>query len=206
MILALIFALIFAIVFIILNSTVKICVNKFAINSINKKLDKCSYILIELYFLNKIRFLKFKLDSKKIRKIYRKNNLKQINIRNIKKYTPFTKDIINLFYNLNFKIVKLRFKLNIGTINIHLTTILILIISNIIPVILYKNADNKSEIKYIINPIYKDKNISDISLDCIINIEIVHIIYILIKILKIKRRVVKDVRTSDRRSYEYSYE
>jgi len=57
---------------------------------------------------------------------------------------------------------------------------------------------------YIVTPIYQDRNQYDISLDSIIRIKIVHIIYSMLNIVKKGRK--KHERTSNRRAYAYRYE
>ena len=58
---------------------------------------------------------------------------------------------------------------------------------------------------YDIKPIYKDKNLYEISLNCIIEVKMVHIINMIYKIVK-KRRSDKNERTSNRRAYDNSDE
>jgi hypothetical protein len=63
----------------------------------------------------------------------------------------------------------------------------------------------KQKHKYTITPVYADKNIIKINLNCIIKIKMIHIICVLYILMK-KRRVEKHERTSNRRTYDYSYE
>lgn len=85
------------------------------------------------------------------------------------------------------------------------TSISVAVISNAITFIL-KSANvkiNRKKFRYIITPIYQDKKIFDIYLDCIINISLVHIISIIISKWRRDRHGRK---TSNRKSYDYGYE
>lgn len=64
---------------------------------------------------------------------------------------------------------------------------------------------NKEKYSYEIYPIYQNKNLIKLDLNCIIKVKMVHIISIIYLIVK-KRRVEKSERTSNRMSYDYSYE
>ena len=59
--------------------------------------------------------------------------------------------------------------------------------------------------KYIITPLYFNQNIVNIEISGIFEIKMIHIINI-IYILNKKEGVKKNERTSNRRSYDYSYE
>lgn len=66
-----------------------------------------------------------------------------------------------------------------------------------------RNVDpNKTEFRII--PLYNFGNSIKFNLNCIISVKIVHIIYVIYILLKTRRR--KNERTSNRRSYDYSYE
>ena len=92
-----------------------------------------------------------------------------------------------------------------GTQNAAFTAMIVSFI-NIITSILVSNNKNK-KINYFlkIDPIYQNQNIVNLQFNCIISLKIVNIINI-IYILKKKGRVDKNERTSNRRSYAYSYE
>ena len=71
-------------------------------------------------------------------------------------------------------------------------------------VLLRKQIANSKENRFIINPLYINKNLLNLELNCIFETKLIHIIYV-IYILNEKRRDDKNVRTSNRRSYGYSY-
>ena len=129
----------------------------------------------------------------------------KINVKKIKDNKQLNIDTIKLLKNSEFKLEKFNFNGCIGTQNAAFTAMIVSFI-NIITSILVSNNKNK-KINYFlkIDPIYQNQNIVNLQFNCIISLKIVNIINI-IYILKKKGRVDKNERTSNRRSYAYSYE
>lgn len=125
----------------------------------------------------------------------------------IKKDEEILKQNIKEIKNLKINIKQFDFYLALGTENVIVTSILILLISTFLPFVLTKTIKKyeNNKFKYKIIPIYKNENIFKMVLNCIINVKMVHIIHVTYNVLK-KRRVYKNERTSDRRSYDNSYE
>lgn len=136
-------------------------------------------IKITFYFLEKIPFLWFRLNNKKIRKISNSKQLKKIDIKALEKNVKFDKTIIETLKNIKIKILNLNLKVDFGTEDAILTSYLIAFIASIIGIILPHIVDKNKEknCNYIINPMYRNKNEYRISLNSIISIKIVHIIY-----------------------------
>lgn len=209
--------LIIILLFLIILSTLKITIKKFELSNINKgivdKKVKANFnINIGLFLFGKIKIFNSKITDDKLEKITKKinikNKIKNIDFKNLKgkiKLDKETKDFIK-----DVKIIEIsRFNLNleIGTEDVIFTSFLITILSVIISIILSRTL-KKEAIKissYKVLPIYNNKNLIKISFDGIINLKIVHIIFIIFNLLK-KGRVDKDGRTSNRRTYDYSYE
>ena len=98
-------------------------------------------------------------------------------------------------------------KIDIGTENAALTSIIIPIISTILAILLREKIKSKEEQFFIITPIYQNQNYLNIELSGIFEIKMNHIINIIHLLLrKNKKGVKKYERTSNRRSYDYSYE
>ena len=83
-----------------------------------------------------------------------------------------------------------------------ITSFAVATISSIISIILARNIKKYEKDKYIysIIPIYEDKPMLKIKLNCIIDIKIVHIMNVIYMMLK-KRSGKYDERTSNRRAY-----
>ena len=172
---------------------------------------------ISIYTLGKIPILKIKITKSKIDKLKHKTHIEQ-KIQEKIKQQDFTQlrekynlkiDIKQIAKSLLLSIDKLNLKIELGTENAVLTSFLIPTISTILSLLIAKNQEEKHEkiIKqqFQIIPIYQNKNLINFSLEGIFELKMIHIITT-ICILKKKRRVDKHERTSNRRSYDYSYE
>lgn len=203
MVLVFIICILIFLVLLITFSTIRIQVENFEASNIeNMKKPKNYKIKIALYLFNKIKWIWISLDDKKIQKISQKSKWNEVDI---KKYVD-VKDI-KLVKKLSPKISFLNLKVKLGTFDIVATTYLVAILSTFIAVLLpYTIKKYKKENYYYeILPVYSDKNLYEIKLNCIIEEKMVHIISIVYALLK-KRRVDKNERTSNRRSYAYSHE
>ena len=178
-------------------STIKIKVDNLRI--INFKINKEYKIFIELYLLNKVRYLSIKIDNRKLKKI--SSNMKLDKFNNIN--MPSKKDIIYALRKLKIKLEELNLRLNIGIDDASLLSYIVASVSSIISIIMPYVADNKKKIRYLITPQY-NKNVFDFNLKSIISIKIVHIIYVIY--ILVKKGRINYERTSDRRSYAYGYE
>lgn len=187
---------------IIILSTVKLNIKKLHIYNLNNKF-KIDFILqLSIFLFNKIKIFKFTIDKDKVNGLIKSG---KINIKKIKDSKQLNIDTIKLLKNSEFKLEKFNFNGCIGTQNAAFTAMIVSFI-NIITSILVSNNKNK-KINYFlkIDPIYQNQNIVNLQFNCIISLKIVNIINI-IYILKKKGRVDKNERTSNRRSYAYSYE
>ena len=203
MVLVFIICILIFLVLLITFSTIRIQVENFETSNIeNMKKPKNYKIKIALYLFNKIKWIWISLDDKKIQKISQKSKWNEVDI---KKYVD-VKDI-KLVKKLSPKISFLNLKVKLGAFDILTTTYLVAILSTFIAVLLpYTIKKYKKEnYDYEILPVYSDKNLYEIKLNCIIEEKMVHIISIVYALLK-KRRVDKNERTSNRRSYAYGHE
>ena len=205
MILVFLFWIITALFLIILLSTIRIEVDKVKLKIFEEKLKKSKIIFdyelyIGLYLLGKIKIVKIKINKQILNKINIKEKISTENIKKIKREAKKNKELKKV-------ILKLDLKLELDTPDVLITTGLVTTISIIVSIIFSKLLKIKkfNEYKYKIIPLYNNKNMLNLEINCIINIKIVHIIFILYILMK-KRRDDKNERTSNRRSYDYSYE
>lgn len=195
---------------IIIFSTIQIEIKNLKIGNkelINKKRIKDKYeIKISLYFLEKIPFFWITLNNRKIKKIYTSKKLEKIDLKKIEGKVHLNKEILKILKNIKVKISKLNLKIAIGIEDAILTSYIVAIIASIIGIILPHLAkENINNCNYIVIPKYQNKNEYYISLDSIISIKVVHIIYSMWNFIR-KGRDEKNERTSNRRSYAYRYE
>lgn len=162
-------------------------------------------IEIKLYILKFLRILKINITKEKLEKLKLENKIKRLEKKLILKDVKFDVTVFDVLKNLKIIFEELNLKVEIGTENSALTSIIFGIVSGIIPFVLRNQIKNIEKQKIDIKPIYLNQNLLNIELNCIFNIKMIHIIYVMY-ILNKKRRDEKYVRTSNRRSYGYSYE
>ena len=148
--------LFFILITLILTARIEISIKKLQI--INKKIK--FNIRFNIYALKKI-----KIFSKKVSK---KDIIKIINYSEIKKHLKKEEKFLN-YLDINLK--KINLEINYGGNNVVANSYLFGIINSIIPTIISKYSNEKTEINYCINTEFK-KNIIDLQLQSIIFIDI----------------------------------
>lgn len=199
LILVIFLTLVFLLTVIIL-STIKINI---------KYINKNYKVIIKLYLLNKIRYLKLELDKNKLKEIFIKvkNKIEKANYKKVEKEIYQDRKVIkNVVKKLKIDLEYLDLDLRIGTEFILLTSVIIVTISTIFPIIANKfiRKYEKGKYNYKFTPIY-NKNDINLQLDCIISTKMVHIINVIISII-FKKGVFKNVRTSNTRFNDNCYE
>lgn len=188
-------------------STIRLEVDNFAMSNVNRTkafVSKEYKLIISLYLFNKIKWLSFHLNDKRMRNMYSKMKLEKVDLKQLEKDVKF--EDLKEIKNIKPKIAYLDVDLKLGVQDVIATSFIIAIISTLISVLLpyAMKRYKKDRYNYKIMPLYMNKNVYEIKFDCIIEVKIVHIINIIYVFLKKRRR--KDERTSNRRSYGYSYE
>lgn len=205
----------FILVLIFINSKIKIEILNFQFMLNEKKHINRDYkIIFKFYILGKILIIKNTITKNKLDKINLKQKIKKIdfykmienNIDSSEIKSKEIRGIINkILKKIKLKIRKINLKIDIGTENAGLTSIIVPIISTLISIFISKKVKETKNQIYVINPIYINQNILNILLSGIFEIKMIHIINI-IYILGKKEGVNKNERTSNRRTYDYSYE
>ena len=199
-----IFILIILSIILIIFFTIKLNIANISFNNFEngikkKKIDKEFLVYIELYVFGKIKVMKIKVTDRMLKKLHVQENMKDI-----KKDVEVAKKVKlpEIIKALKIKFDKVNFEAQIGTEELFLTVFLVAIISSLFGIVL-KNCEYKN-INYKIMPLYQFGNTINFRLNCIINVKMVHIIYVIYILLK--KGMIKNERTSNRRSYDYSYE
>ena len=210
-----VFAFIILITIILLFSKIKINVNKFNYLSINPKNKKTDYtIIIQLIILKKFSIFEIKFNKNNIMKIEKikqkiKNKFETFDFTEIKKNKEVKKKILKIIKKLKIDIDKINLNIEIGTENAVLTSFIIPVVATLLTYILKNSIKNNviksEENKFKIQPIYYNQNLLNILFSGIFEIKMIHIINI-IYILRKKEGVKEYERTSNRRTYGYSYE
>lgn len=161
---------------------------------------KVDFILnIGIYFLNKVKIVKFTIDNYKASNLLKSGKL---DINKFKQNNPINKDIIKSIKRDDFIIEYLKIEGDFGTFNAVLSSWIYGGINAIIPILIARKLKGN----YINNLKFLNttENKININLNCIISIKMVNIINIL---HYLKKKGGKDNgKSSDRRTYAYSNE
>lgn len=218
-------AVLILLLLILLLSSVRISINKFELTNNLEKIDidetinKIDQILktlnteieinIKLLFLFTIPILSLNFNKNRILKIIKNEKFKAranryaandlINKNNI--------DYLKYMKLLKPRLGKFTLNMNFGTEDAVITSFVIAFIASGIAIVLSKliKKFEPGKYKYEITPVYINKNVIEIGFNCIFKVKMIHIIHIIYLFLK-KRRVDKNERASNRRTYDYSYE
>lgn len=210
MILVLIFlgilVLLVTIITLIIASTLHIQIKNLSVSNMEPKNTNEYAIIFSLYLGNKIKWIWFRLNDKKVRKMYSKMQLEKLDFKKFRKDFK-VKDLKEL-PKLQPKISYLNLDANLGVISPVTTSFLVATISSIISIALLYLATSLKKERYIYNikPLYYNKNLYKINLNCIIEIKMVHIINIIFILIKKGRKKNEQSTTSNRKPYAYSYE
>ena len=177
----------------------------------HNKLEKDYKIKITIYTFNKIPIIKTKITNEKIQQIIKNPKIKEAIQNQETKLIENRKDIdINLIKsikNIKIEIEEIQLKITIGTENAATTAFIIPILSTIIATVLSRNIKKYNDKQtFEIKPVYINQNLLNIEFSGIIQIKMIHIINTICIVNKKKRKGDKNERTSNRRSYDYSYE
>ena len=200
-----IFVLILLIVLLVF-SRIRIEVINFKFSSQTKRhINKDYKVIIKLCILKKIPILKVNITKTKLEKMKIKEKIKNIDFKIIQNKNKFDKNAIKAIKKSNININKINLNLEIGTENATLTSVIVPAISTILAILLSRKIENPKNQLFIIQPVYINQNLINIVFSGIFEMKMIHIINI-IYILNRKKGVNKHERTSNRRSYDYSYE
>ena len=192
-------------ILVIIFSKIRIeIINLKFISNAQKHLNKDYSIIFKICILKYIPVIKLEITDKKVKKLNLKKKMENINIQKLEKNININK-IKEIFKKHKFIIKKLKLKIEIGTENSAFTAMIVVLISTIISFFLKNKIENHKKQKFNVKPIFINKNLINIDFSGIFEMKLIHIINI-IYILNRKEGVKNYERTSNRRSYAYSYE
>lgn len=170
-----------------------------------RHINKDYQIIIKLLVFSKIPIFKYNITKTKLEKLRLKEKVRNMDFKILKNRNKFDKKMLKATKKINISIKKIKLYIELGTENASLTSIIIPIVSTVIANIFYKKVENYKNQNFTIKPIYINQNLINILIDGIFEIKMIHIINI-IYILRKKEGVKEYERTSNRRTYGYSYE
>lgn len=158
-------------------------------------------IKIALLIFNKWKLIKLKIRRQKIEEIEKSKIIKKLETKYLKDKKE-SQGIIKTMKELKVEIKKIEMHIEIGTEDAALTAITVGIVASIVGIML-RNEVTEND-KFEIQPIYMQKNLINLKLDCIIRIDLIHYIYK--SILKKERGKKNERKSSNRGAYAYSNE
>ena len=165
--------LIIAIIFTLL-STIKIDIKNF--EATNKQHIKQNYeVAISLNILNKLKWISFRLNAKKMKKLVIKMHLEKIDIKKLERDLQLS-DIQEIF-RIRAKISSLNLNIKIGMEDAVITSYIVPIICTVISLILSHITEKKniSNIKYKVEPVY-NQNAYHIKLNTVLEIKLINVL------------------------------
>lgn len=199
----LIIVLILAILIVLtLNSKLELHISNLKISTVENPKVKAKYkIELGIILFDKIKIFnidtsKMKVNKQNLGKAIKKIQEKDENYTNKK----VINEVIKNLRHMKIEVKELNLNLHFGVEDAAQTAILVGITSSIISILLSDKVKNAG--KYEIMPIYQNKNILKLELDCIIRINLANYIYKNI----MKGRKKNERKSSYRKSYAYSNE
>ena len=196
----------------VLTSKLDIRIINLIIDSQRKKHINDRYeIIIKLKIFENIPILKFTLNKNKVKKIQQSlkmnEKVKQLEKDILENKNKFDKKMVQGLkeFSKNIYIEKLDLEIEFGTENAFLTSMLVAFFSSILSIVFSKIRVREKNIVYEIEPVYRNENSIKIEISGIFQIKLIHIINT-IYVLNKKGGRKNHERTSNRRSYDYSYE
>ncbi len=190
----------------ILFSTLKIQIKDLQTANFPLK-EKLQYeINISLYLFNHVKWLSISLNKAKIKKAIQKIPLQKIDVKKIEQ--DFKLQDITVLKKLKINLSNFYLEADLGLESPISTAFIIALISSFISILLphLTKEIKENQYKYTIQPIYQNKNLYKIRLNCIIELKMVHIINVIYILIKKGKSDENERTTSNRKSYGYSYE
>lgn len=187
---------------VLILSKVQIKINNFKFCSQTKRHINEDYeVVIRLCFF-KIRMTKEKLEKMKL-----KEKVKKIDLSKLEKMPSMQKEVFREIKRLDIGIKKFELKVELGTENAGLTSILVPAISTVIAILLKRKMKKFENQTFQIHPVFVNQNLVKIDFSGIFEIKMSHIIDIIYHVIKSEKKGVKEYeRASNRGAYDYSYE
>ena len=149
--------------------------------NINKKYK----ITIKLYIFQKINYFKLDITKYKMEKRVIRKNIEKLKRKIEKDKNNFDMRQISKLRKMNIKIQKINLKMVLGTEDTAQNAIIVGTISSIIAIIMGVLSEKKilaigdgkeNQINWKIIPLYQNRNLLNIDLNCIISFKLIHII------------------------------
>ena len=184
------------IILILIFSKIRIQIENFRFSSVNKRhINKDYKAIIKIYILKKIPILKINITKTKLERLKIKEKITKRNFKLIEENLKLDKKVWEAMKEVHTNIKKLDLKIELGTENASLTSIIVGILSTIIAITIRDKMKNQEKQKFIVKPIYNNQNLINIEFTVIFEIKMTHII----NIIYILNRKEKEEKFSKKR-------
>lgn len=166
-------------------------------------LNKNYKIIVKLYLFEKIKYLELNIMKNNLEEKVVRKNVDKLKRKMIKDRQDFDIKILKSLKYLNLKIKQIRLNLYIGLEDAAVAAISVGSLSSIFSILFRKCMEENHSNYWKITPVYQNRNLLKIDLDCIFQLKLIHIIY---TIYVLNKKGEKNGRTSNRRAYAHSNE
>ena len=179
------------------NSKLEIIIDNLDVSTERKeKIKKDFNIYVKIIVFDKVPIVKINLKKIKSKNISFGRVLEEAKkLQEKTNKSVLFRELITGLRNFDFEIKRADLKLELGTEDAALTAVSVGIIASVFGIILRNQ-------RFEILPIYQNKNILKLKIDCIFRVNLIHYIYKTI----LKGRDKNEGKSSDRRAYAYSNE
>ena len=177
------FLLLVILLFIIVKyTTIQLEIHNFNLNipkSVGRIINEDYKIIVKLYLFKKFKYSKIILTKDKLEKIKDKNNFKKLETKIMKRNIKFNLKKVEEIKKLKVNLNKLDLQIIFGLKDAAKTAILTGGISSIIAIILSQIAKKNESLFWKVTPLYKEKDIFNIFLNCTIQFNLINIFYLI---------------------------
>ena len=159
-------------------SEAKIEIRNLNISTLGQKLVQDGYMIIIGLYIKKIAILKLEFNKEKIEKLHIEEKVKKIDFNRYVKKDNIRKEILQRIKFWNFDLEEINLNIVLDTIDPIITSYVIALTSSFLGIIFgaFIKKYNKDKQKFLVKPVYINKNLINLSLSCIISIKIWNII------------------------------
>ena len=164
--------------FLILISELKLEIKNLNISSLKPKLIQDGYLFTIGLYIKKVPLIRFKFNREKIENLKLKEKLKNVDVQKQMKQMEHKKEKFQRIKFFKINLEEINLNITLDTIDPILTSYVTALISGIIGVlfgIFIREYDEEKQ-KFLVEPVYINKNLINLSLSCIISVKIWNII------------------------------
>ena len=178
-----IIALLFISVILIVFTSIKIEIKNLRYSSYKIKEERVNReyrLIIKLYLFEKFNFFNLEINGNQFKNKNIKKHLNNLEQKMAKSRNNFDIKILDVLKKISLKIQKLNLEIEVSLEDAAQNAILVGIISILISIFTKRFIERGSKIDWKIKPLYENKNLFNMKLDCIFSAKLIHIIYTII--------------------------